>query len=156
MSESEALRRFRFQRPVKVVFRDIDGMRHANHAAYVTYFESARNEYWMLVTGITTVEDFDFVLAELTVRFQAAAKLGDELIVGIRTTELRRSSFLMEGVIVDSRTGKLMAEAHSAQVMYDYATDRSIPISDERRRQVEEFEGKKLTVEHKKIHESRL
>ena len=156
MSESEALRRFRFQRPVKVVFRDIDGMRHANHAAYVTYFESARNEYWMQVTGIKDVEDFDFVLAELTVRYQAAAKLGDELIIGCRVTELRRSSFLMEAVIVDAKTGKLMAEAHSAQVMYDYAQEKSFPIPDERRRQIEEFEGRKLSVEHKKIHESRV
>lgn len=156
MNAAEALRRFRFQRPVKVVFRDIDGMRHVNHAAYVTYFESARNEYWMQLTGIQNVEDFDFVLAELTMRYYAAARLGDELIVGCRVTELRRSSFLMEAIIVDAKTGRLMAEAHSAQVMYDYEHERSIPISDERRRQVEEFEGRKLSVEHKKIHESRV
>jgi acyl-CoA thioester hydrolase len=156
MSDISALQGFRFQRPVKVVFRDIDGMRHVNHAAYVTYLESARNEYWMQLTGIQNVEDFDFVLAELTVRYQAAAKLGDDLIIACRVTELRRSSFLMEAVIVDAKSGKLMAEAHSAQVMYDYERDKTIPIPDERRRQVEEFEGRKLSVEHKKIHETRV
>ena len=40
--------RFRYVRPVKVVFRDIDGMRHVNHAQYLTYAETARNEYWQL------------------------------------------------------------------------------------------------------------
>ena len=150
MNDGERVSRFKFLRPIKVVFRDVDGLRHVNHAVYLTYCETARNEYWMKICSMKRVEELDFVLAELTVRYQTAAKLGDELIVGCRVTELRRSSFLMELEIVNTVSGQLVAEVHSAQVMYDFAGDRSIPISDERRRQVEEFEGKSLTVSTKK------
>ncbi|HME81497.1 MAG TPA: thioesterase family protein [Candidatus Eremiobacteraceae bacterium] len=144
------LSRFKFVRPVTVVFRDIDGLRHVNHAAYLTYCETARNEYWMRVCELSGVEDFDFVLAELTVRYHAAAKLGDELLVGCRVTDLRRSSFLMELQIVDANSHALVAEVNSVQVMYDFAAERSIPISDLRRAQVEAFEGKTLTTAPKR------
>ncbi|HLN46822.1 MAG TPA: thioesterase family protein [Magnetospirillaceae bacterium] len=144
------LTRFKFIRPIKVVFRDIDGLRHVNHAVYLTYCETARNEYWMQVCELRGIEDFDFVLAELTVRYHAAAKLGDELLVGCRVTDLRRSSFLMELQIVDANSHALVAEVNSVQVMYDFAAERSIPISDLRRAQVEAFEGKTLTTAPKR------
>ena len=139
--------RFRFLRPIKVIFRDLDGMRHVNHAVYLTYCEAARNEYWMQVTGIVNVEEYDFVLAEITAHYHAAAKLGDELLVGCRVTELRNSSFLMEHEITNVRTGQLVAEVRTVQVMYDYQTEKSMPISDQRRKQIEKFEGRKLTVD---------
>lgn len=155
MTVAEQLSRFKFVRPIKVVFGDVDGLRHVNHAVYLTYCETARNEYWMQVCALKSIEEFDFVLAELTVRYHSAAKLGDELLVGCRVTELRRSSFLMELMIVDAKTQALVAEVNSVQVMYDFAAERSIPISDERRRQVEAFEGKSLTAEAKRSSKTR-
>jgi acyl-CoA thioester hydrolase len=147
---SDQLARFKSVRPIKVVFRDVDGLRHVNHAVYLTYCETARNEYWLAVCGLSRVEDLDFVLAELTIRYHKAAKLGDELLVGCRVTELRRSSFLMELMIVDADTHALVAEVHSVQVMYDFASERSMPISDLRRSQVEAFEGRALTASGKR------
>ncbi len=138
--------RFKFLRPIKVIFRDLDGMRHVNHAVYLNYCEAARNEYWIEVTGIRNVEEYDFVLAELTARYLAPARLGDELIIACRVTELRRSSFLIEHEIRKADTGQVIFEMTSAQVMFDYETDKSIPISDKRRKQIEEFEGHSLSV----------
>lgn len=136
---------FKFLRPIKVVFRDIDGMRHVNHAEYLTYCETARNEYWIQVTGIRGVEEYDFVLVELTARYHHPARLGDELIVGVRVSELRRSSFLMEHEIRRADTGDLVCSVSSVQVMYDAANLKSMPLSPERRRQIETYEGRSLT-----------
>lgn len=138
--------RFKYVRPFKVIFRDLDGMRHVNHAVYLTYAEAARNEYWQLVTGIKDVADFDFVLAELTARYHSPAHLGDELLVGVRITEVRRSSWLAEHEITNAKTGKLVAEVHSASVMFDAKTGKSMPLSETRRKQIEAFEGRQLTV----------
>ena len=138
--------RFKYVRPFKVIFRDIDGMRHVNHAQYLTYAEAARNEYWQLVTGIKDVADFDFVLAELTARYHSPAHLGDELVVGVRVTELRRSSWLMEHEIKNATTGQLVAEVFTAAVMFDSKSGKSIQMSEKRRAQIEAFEGRALTV----------
>ena len=135
---------------MKVIFRDLDGMRHVNHAVYLTYCEAARNEYWMRVTGITKVEEYDFVLAEVTARYFAAARLGDDLIIGCRVTEVRNSSFLMEHEIRNERTGQLVAEVHTVLVMYDYEGERSMPMSPLRRRQIERFEGRRLSSRSKR------
>lgn len=141
-----AVDRFKFVRPIKVAFRDIDGMRHVNHAQYLTYCETARNEYWMQVTGIKRVDEYDFVLAELTARYHAPAHLGDNLSVACRVTELRRSSFLMEHEIRNDETGQLVAEVNTVQVMFDPQAGKSLAISAHRRRQMEEFEGKPLSM----------
>ncbi len=138
--------RFKYVRPIKVVFRDIDGMRHVNHAQYLTYAETARNEYWQRITGIEEVGDFDFVLAELTARYHSPAHLGDELLVGVRVTEIRRSSWLMEHEIKHADSGVLVCEVFTAAVMFDTKTGKSMPLSEARRRQIEEFEGRSLTV----------
>jgi acyl-CoA thioester hydrolase len=138
--------RFKFVRPVRVMFRDLDGMRHVNHAVYLSYVEAARSEYWQRVTGIARLEDFDFVLAELTARYHAPAGLHDELLVGCRVIELRRSSFLMEHEIRHAHDGRLIFDMTSVQVMYDYEAGTPIPISDLRRRQIQDFEGRELTA----------
>jgi acyl-CoA thioester hydrolase len=138
--------KFRFQRPIKVIFRDLDGMRHVNHAVYLTYCEAARNEYWIEITGIRKVDEYDFVLAELTARYLAPAQLGDELIVSCGVTELRRASFLMGHEIYKADTGERIFEMTSAQVMFDYDSGQSIPIPDQRRKQVEEYEGRSLSA----------
>lgn len=127
------------------MFRDLDGMRHVNHAVYLSYAEAARSDYWMRVTGIEKLDQFDFVLAELTARYRASAELGDELIVGCRVTELRRSSFVMEHEIRNAHTGQLVFEMTSIQVMFDYANGKSMRISDLRRKQIEDFEGHPLS-----------
>jgi acyl-CoA thioester hydrolase len=138
--------RFKFLRPIQVIFADLDGMRHVNHAVYLSYAEAARSEYWMRVTGITSIDEFDFVLAELTAKYRSSAQLHDRLLVGCRVTELRRSSFLMEHEIRNADTGALVFEMTSVQVMYDYAKGATIPISDLRRKQIEAFEGRSLAA----------
>ena len=121
-------------------------MRHVNHAVYLSYAEAARSEYWIRVTGIRSIDEFDFVLAELTARYRASAQLHDALVVGCRVIELRRSSFLMEHEIRNANTGQLVFEMTSAQVMFDYARNKTMPISDLRRKQIEDFEGRSLTA----------
>ncbi len=128
------------------MFRDLDGMRHVNHAVYLSYAEAARTEYWMKVTGIEKLEQFDFVLAELTARYRLSAELGDDLIAGCRVTELRRSSFVMEHEVRNANTGQLVFEMTSIQVMFDYAKGKSIQVSDLRRQQIEDFEGRSLAA----------
>ncbi|MBC5804877.1 MAG: acyl-CoA thioesterase [Candidatus Eremiobacter antarcticus] len=143
MSEEHA---FKFVRPIKVIFRDLDGMRHVNHAVYLSYCEAARNEYWMHVTGISRVEQYDFVLAELTARYRFPASLGDELLVACGVTELHRSSFVMQHEIRQAQGGKLVADLSIVGVMYDYAADKTMRLSEQRRHQIEAFEGRGLSM----------
>ena len=141
---------FRFRLPVDVRFRDTDAMGHVNNAVYLTYFESARAAYYRAVTGRSfegiEVEPESIILAHARVDFRAPAFFGERLVVACRATWVGRSSFGLAYRITAAAdsprgAGRLVAEGETIQVMFDYATQRSVRIPDELLAQLAAFEG---------------
>lgn len=126
---------------VEVRFRDCDPMGHVNNAVYLTYLEEARKYYWREVLGVTDYREVDFILARAEVDFRAQAVPGQRLRVRIWVGEMRRSSFDFHYEIRDARSGKLVAEARTVQVMFDYTAQRVKPIPDDLRVRISRFEG---------------
>ncbi len=111
-----------------VRFRDVDMLGHVNNAVYFTYMETARTEYWMHVFGVDSLEGISFIVAHAECDFKIAAKLGDELEVSIRTSEIRNSSFVWDYEIRNAGTGDLFASGRTIQVYFDYDTQKSMPV----------------------------
>jgi len=131
--------------PVGVRFRDVDAMGHANNAVYLTWFECGRIGYWQAMRG----DDADyvevpFVLARTEIDFLAPTFTGQRLTVGVRVTRLGTRSFDMAYRIAREDDGTIVAEGSSVQVMYDYATRRSMPMSDEFRDTIVRIDGAAL------------
>src|SRR6266568_4865885 len=129
-------RPFRFSFPVEVRFRDLDALGHVNNAVYLTYFESARMAWWLHVTHRADLRQMDMILARAEIDFRSPAAYAGVLEVGARCASIGRSSFVVEQAITERRTRRLVAEARKVLVHYDYAANRSTPISDELRRQL--------------------
>lgn len=69
---------------VKVRFYELDPYDHVNHTNYFAYFETARIEYlnemgWAL--DVIKEQGRQFVVVEITARFLAAARYGQELTI---------------------------------------------------------------------------
>ncbi|MGH3649881.1 MAG: acyl-CoA thioesterase [Acidimicrobiia bacterium] len=69
---------------VKVRFYELDPYDHVNHTNYFSYFETARIEYlsemgWGL--DVLKEQGWQFVVVEITARFLAAARYGQELTI---------------------------------------------------------------------------
>ena len=111
-------------------YADYDTKGHVNNAVYLTYFEIARNRVWVDMGGGA---DFEFVVAEATVRYVSQARIGDPLDIDIRTTEVRNKAWVWSYRITNTRDHTLVAEGSTVQVMYDYEARKSIPIPDELR-----------------------
>ncbi len=135
---------FRYKVEVQVRFRDLDPMNHVNNAVYFTYFEIARIAYYGELTGSTDPRELDIILAEATCSYRSPAVYGERLDVWVRTASLGRSSSVFEYRIAEQTTGRLVATGRTVQVMYDYATGRSMPIPPELRARFEAFEGRPL------------
>ncbi len=133
--------RFRYIQPVQVRFRDMDAMGHVNNAVYLTYLEMARVGYYRNLFGLTQPEDFPFILARVEIDFRSPVVLGEDILVGIRVSRVGNKSFHFEYEIREVETGRLVAEAKSVQVMYDYKTGATMPVPDDFRQRLEEFEG---------------
>jgi acyl-CoA thioester hydrolase len=103
----------------RVRFRDCDSMGHVNNAVYSTYLEEAR---------IDVVGSLDaFILARVEIDFRAELHAGEEIAVGTRVGRIGTKSFDLEHEI---RAGeRLVAEAKSVLVAYDYGVNASVPLS---------------------------
>ena len=136
-------------------FRDTDAMGHINNAVYVTYIEVARQEYWRRLTGVHDYGEVPFILAHVTIDFRAEALVHETLLLGIRCEWIGGKSFAFVYEIRDKGSGRLIVNATSVQVCYDYTTKRSMNMPDEIRRALESFEGRPLAREAKAKPEAR-
>lgn len=138
-------RPFPLVHPLRPRFRDTDAMGHVNNAVYVTYLEVARQAYWERVEERVDYSNVPFILAHVTCDFRSEALLNETLEIGIRCEWIGTKSFAFAYQIREQRTQRLVVEAQSVQVCYDYAAKRSIPMPEPLRRRMEEFEGRPLT-----------
>ena len=135
---------FRLVVPLRARFRDSDGMGHVNNAVYFTYFEEARAAYFRRVIDLRSYRDVSIILARACCEFRAPRHPGAEIDVGARVESIGTKSFRMTYRACERSSSRLVAEADSIQVWYDYGEDRSIVVPEEFRRKASEFEGRTL------------
>jgi acyl-CoA thioester hydrolase len=125
-------------------FRDTDAMGHVNNAVYVTYLEVARQEYWQRLEGSSDYRQVPFILAQVTCDFRSEALMNEVLEIGIRCEWIGVKSFAFTYEIRERASRRLVVEARSIQVCYDYASKRSIPMIPRLRAALEALEGRSL------------
>ena len=108
----------------RVRFRDCDAMGHVNNAVFSTYLEESR---------IGVLGDLiDFILARVEIDFRSELRMGEEVEVRTRCSRIGTKSFDLEHVI--SAGDRVVAEAKSVLVSYDYELGTSVPVPDGLRR----------------------
>jgi acyl-CoA thioester hydrolase len=109
-----------------VRFRDCDPMGHVNNAAYSTYLEQAR------IAVLGGLEPF--ILARVEIDFRSELRPGEEIDVRTRCPRVGTKSFDLEHQVWAD--GRLVAEAKSVLVGYDYGTGTSVRLSEDLRRKL--------------------
>jgi acyl-CoA thioester hydrolase len=122
---------FGFVHREHVRFNDVDAMGHVNNAVYLTYVEEARIAF-LRPLGPTYES---LILARAEIDYRSPLKDGEEVEVGVRCIRLGNSSFDLEYEL--RAGGRVVAEARSVQVAYDYETSASVPIPDGWRERLE-------------------
>jgi acyl-CoA thioester hydrolase len=119
---------FDFVHPETVRFRDVDAMGHVNNAVFLTYMESARVAFLLDLGAATGLQDLPIIVARVEIDFRAPVRFGDELEVGVRASRFGAKSFDLD---YELRAGdRVVAEAKSVCVAYDYAERQTVPIPD--------------------------
>jgi acyl-CoA thioester hydrolase len=138
---------FRFYHPIEVRYGDLDPQGHVNNAKYLTYFEQARIAYWIDMGFFTTDQSFmeiGVILADVHLTYLAPVYFGQKIKVGVHVARLGNKSMTWEQNVVDVESGKELAKAEIVIVAYDYRQEKTIPIPQEWREKIVEFEGLKL------------
>jgi len=133
---------------IPVQFGNVDGMGHLNNVSYFTFLETARIEYFIHVMEIKeqspALQDMPFILAAQSINYRLPAFYREMLMVGLRTSWVRRSSFGFDFQMVDVASKRLVAEGNGTHVTFDYRANRTIPVPDEWVARFEAYEGRSL------------
>ncbi len=127
-----------------VEFRDLDGLGHVNNAVYLNYLENAKILYFREVVGEVGLEDLGIV-ADVKIAFRSPAFLGEALVIGVRIPRVGEKSMEFQFEL-RGPDGRLVAEASSVHVAFDYARREPIPVPDEWRRRIEAHEAEALAA----------
>jgi acyl-CoA thioester hydrolase len=115
---------------IPVRFRDCDAMGHVNHAVYLTYFEMAREVFFMQALGRF---DLPFIIAEAKATFLSPVKPGESVVVTLAVDHIGTKSwrFVYEAKALGD--GRPVCRGSTVQVAFDYTVHESVPIAPELR-----------------------
>ena len=138
---------FHFYHPIEIRYGDLDPQGHVNNARYLTYFEQARIAYMIELGLFTKGQSFleiGVILADIHITYFAPIYYGEQIKVGVRTAKMGNKSMTWEQNILDANTGKELARGEVVLVTYDYREEKTMPIPEEWRKKLLEFEGLKV------------
>jgi acyl-CoA thioester hydrolase len=141
------MQQHRFYHPIEVRYGDLDPQGHVNNAKHLTYFEQARVAYMIELDLFTKDQSFmeiGVVLADVHITYFEPIYFGQNIKVGVHVAKLGTKSMTWEQNIVDAETGKELVKGEVVIVTYDYKEDKTIPVPQEWRERMIEFEGLNL------------
>jgi len=136
---------FNHTHAINVRFKDIDVLGHVNNAVILTYVESARVPFLVALdirSPRAGVGDIAFIVAHINCDFRQPIFYGQKVEVGTRVSRIGKTSLRLDHRV--EADGELAAEGYCVLVHFDYATQKSTPVTPEMVRKIEAFEGKKL------------
>jgi acyl-CoA thioester hydrolase len=135
---------FRFLHPIEIRYGDLDPQGVVNNAKYLTYFEQARVHYFVqlgLFDPDQSFLDVGVIVADAHIAYQAPLVWGVPVLAGVRTVKFGTKSSTVEQCVVHAETGKVYASGTVVLVAFDYRRNQSIPVPENWRQKVREFEG---------------
>lgn len=127
-----------------VQWGDQDALGHVNNTVFFRWCESARIAYldrlglaaWMSPTELGPI------LAQIGCNYKRQLRFPDTVLIGSRVSKLGRTSLTMEHAIVSSVQNAIVAQSTSVIVVFNYQTQRPVPIPAEVRAAIERLEGR--------------
>jgi acyl-CoA thioester hydrolase len=127
-----------FERVVDVRWRDVDALRHVNHAVFLTYLEEGRDAFYsQILCG-----DPMYVVVRLEVDLRTEVRLGDRQVrVRVAVERVGTTSLTTRETIL-APSGEVAADARVVTVRWDADHGKPVPFSeDERARLAEAMTG---------------
>jgi acyl-CoA thioester hydrolase len=145
----EYLTKFNHKFTDRVRFEDVDSFQIVHNLRYLFWLEKARTEYLRAI-GLELTPDiflkkFPIVVAHVDLDYFSSARFDNIYNVHTRISFIKNSSFQFENIIT-LENGELLLRATNTSVNTDLRTGKSVPIFDEVRNKIIEFEGDNIQV----------
>ena len=135
---------FRHRTPVQIRFNDIDMFGHLNNSVYLQFADLAKMRYFMqFMVGKFDPMRLGLVVANINCDFYHPAYVQEKLEVLTQVVSIATSSLVMEQRIVNA-DGQVKCICTTIMVSFDPRTATSVPVTDQWRADLAEFEGREL------------
>jgi acyl-CoA thioester hydrolase len=120
-----------YQKRVEIRWRDMDGFLHVNNAAYLTYLEEARDEFYTSLLGDHVHR---MVARRVAIDFDSGlTQQDDAAVVTVRVVRVGRSSVTTSETVTAASDGRIAAQAETVMVHTDDARAAAAPFPDDAR-----------------------
>ena len=124
---------FDYWTTIQTHWGDMDGLRHINHAKYLTYMETARLDLYKQIGH--NLERWDqeasSILASMEVNYIGQAVHPSTFEIGQRITRIGTKSYDILTAIFKKEESKPVLQANFILVSINYNTGKTIPVLDE-------------------------
>lgn len=131
MELTEILSSYKHKLKIQIRFKDIDKLGHVNNANHLTYFETARVEYFKDVfkNRIDWVKT-GMIIAKAEITYKHPIFLEDSLLCFTKVTRFGTKSFDIENVLISETDNnkQLCAYGKFTLVCMDYETKETIAV----------------------------
>lgn len=130
----------RHRQEIQVRFCDIDGLGHINNAVYHSYVEMCRTSWLDQALGYGVYSKGDqvpVILARTEMDYVKQAYLHDPVQVEAYIVHIGHKSFHQAYEVSNGR--EIIARAKAVLVWFDFASNQSVAIPKDKRRQIEAY-----------------
>lgn len=135
---------FKHKTSIQIRFKDIDALGHVNNANHLSYIELARINYFneAVGTNINWAKD-GIILAKVIMDYKMPVMFSDQVFIYTRCSRIGNKSFDLDYIMVKVIEGAeiILAESKTVLVCFDYSTNSSMPMPDQWRKKMENFES---------------
>ena len=132
---------YRHVLPLQIRFNDVDKFGHVNNTVYFQFYDTAKTDYIATVCKGVDWERQAIVVVKIEAEFLAQIKGNDHIAGRTRIVKIGNKSFHLEQDVIDSDTQEVKSRCLSVMVLYDLERQQTIPLPDEWRKAISDFEG---------------
>jgi acyl-CoA thioester hydrolase len=112
-----------------------------SNVSYFQYMESARFELMkeLCLFDPSDVRSCNYILAHAECDYKHVSRYDDYLVIYSRISEVKTSSFVIEDVILNEKTGRLVATGKVSLVSYNYKEEKIVPLSQKVRKALKSY-----------------
>jgi acyl-CoA thioester hydrolase len=125
-----------------VYLYETDAFGHTNNVSFLAYMESARFDLFKKLDLFDPCDvlSLPLILARVECDYKEISRYNDTLTIYSRITEIGSSSFVIEHVFVREGDQVIVAEGKVVIVYFDHEKNRSMPIPDEIRHKLQQYQ----------------
>jgi acyl-CoA thioester hydrolase len=127
-----------------VQWGDQDAFGHVNNVVYFRWMESARIEYFRRagLGQMMSNQGQGPILASIKCDYRRQLSFPDTLLISASITSIGRTSLKMAHLLYSTAQQAVAAQGESVVVMFDYTTQRPVPVPDSIRATLDALEGR--------------